>query len=220
MRRGRRRRFKRVGRKSTGSRIRGQAAGVKALREVRRLQRAIEVKYLRDVGVTAQIPIAGAAIVDGFGPYMAQGDGASTREGNEITVKSIAMKFNVKLTALEADGTTVRLMIVYDRDPEGADAVVTDMLFADNLLSSYKNVGSNKGRFQFLADRIITFDSVQGEWNDKFWLKKDLNIEYGLGNAGTVADLAKGNFLVVGMSKGNAAAINIDFSFKFMYTDN
>ncbi len=184
------------------------------------MQRDQEVKVLSSVAGVAQIPIGGAAIVDGFGPYMAQGDSASTRDGDKITIKSLSMRFNVKLGALEADGTSVRLLIVYDRTPNGADAGATTMLTSDSILSGYKTIGTAQGgRFQFLADKTVDFSSTEGEWNDKLFIKKNLQIHYS-GNAGTVADVTRGNFLVIGMSRGNAAAIDIDFGFVFRWTED
>ncbi len=199
-------------------RKRRQTAGVKALREVRKMKRTQEVMNLASLVNTAQIPIGGAAIIDGFGPYCQQGDAAGTRDGNKITIQSLAMRFNVKLGALEADGAAVRIMIVYDRRPDGADAVITDMLNADDILAFYNTVGNSKGRFQFLADRVVDFSTTMGEWSDKFFIKRNFQIEYS-GNVGTVADVDKGNFLVVGMSRGNAAAIDIDFGYMFKYID-
>ncbi len=183
------------------------------------MQREQEMKTLSGTAITAQIPIAGAAIVDGFGPYMVQGLTESTRIGDKITVKSLAMRIQIKLAALEADGTSVRLLVVYDRRPLGADATIIQMLNSDGITSLYNTNGPVKGRFQFLADRTITFSSTEGEWNDKFYMKKDLIIEYD-GNAGTIADVEKGNFLICGLGRGNAAAIDIFFSFIMRYTDD
>jgi hypothetical protein len=134
-------------------------------------------------------------------------------------MKSLAIRMNIKLGALEADGTSVRIICAYDRRPAGADAGVLDMLVADDLLSPYNTIGGNKGRFQFIFDRVITFDANQGEWNDMFFIKKTMKIGYE-GNAGTVADVQKGNFLLMGLSRGNAAAISIDFGYMFKYVDD
>ncbi len=214
-RRPQRRTFKYSGRRKSRSAL---TTAKTALREVRRLAREEELKYLTAVAETAQIPIAGAAIVDGFGPYTVQGVSEQQRVGSKITVKSLSMRFNIKLGALEADGTSVRLMIVYDRVPASANATITNMLVWDDMLSPYNTSPPYRGRFQFLADKVITFDSLQGEWNDTFFLKKDMKVGYN-GNAGTVADVEFGNFLVVGMSRGNAAAIDIDYMFRLVFTD-
>ena len=129
------------------------------------------------------------------------------------------MRITIKLSALEALGTSVRLMLVYDRKPNGANATITDMLFQDEMRAPYNTVGQSKGRFQFLGDRIVSFDSEQAHWNDKFYMKKNLPVIYN-GNAETVADVMKGNFLIVARADGNAAVINVDYSFMFKYTDN
>ncbi len=193
-------------------------AGRIALRKVVALERQQEEKYVISTNIP-QIPIGGAAIIDGIGPYMARGDDINTRTGNKITVKSITVRVQVRLTAIEALGTTVRLMLVYDRRPVGADAGITNMLIADDFLSPYQVIGNDKGRFQFMADRTISFDTNDTKWSDAFFLRKSLDIEYD-GNAGTVADVQKGNFLIVGMAQGNAAAIDIDYYARIKFTDD
>lgn len=193
--------------------------GVIALRKVQQMERNIELKRLTSVAETLTVAIGGAATVDGFGPYLQQGDTINTRDGNKITLKSLSLKINVALGALEATGTSLRLMLVYDRKPNGNNALITDMLSADDLLAGYKVTGEDKGRFQFLFDRVIAFDSTQGKWNDTYYKRFNLNIEYN-GNAGTVADVQRGNLMMVGLAKDNAAAIVIDYGFVIRYTDD
>lgn len=190
-----------------------------ALQRVNSLIKASEEKYLRSVTETMQIPIAGAAIIEGFGPYCQQGNSQVTRQGNRITVKTLAMRFNIKLTALEADGVSVRLIVAVDRRPAGQNAAITDMLVSDSLLSPYNTVGDAKGRFQFLMDKTMDFSAQEGEKCGKFFLKRNLNIEYST-NAGTVADVQKNNFLCFALSKDNAAAIDVNYSYIFKYTDD
>ncbi len=190
-----------------------------ALREVRKMRRDQEVKFLTAVTGVTQIPIGGAALVDGFGPYLAQGTSVTTRLGDKISIQSLSMRFNIKLAALEADGVSVRLLVVYDRLPSGADAGVTDMLTADSILAPYQILEPFRGRFQFLADRTIEFSANEGEFNDTLFIKRTFNVKYN-GNAANVTDCEKGNFLVVGLSRGNAAAIDIDYSYRFRFTDD
>jgi len=193
-------------------------AGRLALRKVKQLERTVEEKTLYSVSGTMNIPIGGNAIIAGFGPYCVRGDTRSTRDGSKITVKSLAMRININLTALETLGCSVKLMLVYDRRPNKANAGINNMLFSDDFLSAYNNEGNDRGRFQFLTDRIIGFDSTQAHWNDQFFMKKDLNIVYD-GNAGTVADVDKGNLLIVALAKDNAAAITVDYSFNIKFVD-
>lgn len=206
-------------RRRSRGRSRGKSAGVKALKIVRGMQKSQEKKILQAVNGTIQIPVGGAAIIEGFGPYLLQGVTQATRVGDKITVKSLAMRINVTLTALEADGTTVRLLLVYDRRPDGADAVLTDMLAFDDVKSNYQTSSDSRGRFQFLADRTITFNSIEAQWNDKYFIKRDFQTLYA-DNNGNVTDIERGNFLIVGLAEDCAAAINVDFGYTFRFTDD
>lgn len=194
-------------------------AGQIALREIRRMQREQEMKYIYSAAEVCQVAIGGAATVDGFGPYCAQGDGVSNRVGNRITMKSLSIRFNVKLGALEADGTSLRILVVLDRRPAGANAAITDMLMADDILAPYRTTENVRGRFQFLMDVNMDFSAQEGERSGKFFYDRDTKIEY-YGNVGTVADVTRGNLMVVGISRGNAAAIDIDYAFMLKFTDD
>lgn len=183
------------------------------------MERNIELKALESHADSFDVAIAGACSVEPFGPYMQQGTTDGTRIGDKITVKTLSLKFNVKLNALEADGTSLRLVLLWDRRPAGAQAAVTDIFEVDDMLTHYNVKGPNKGRFQFLFDRMITFDSVQGEWNDNYFIQRDFQVEF-QGNAGTIADVEKGLFILAGFSKGNAAAITVNYGWRFRYTDD
>lgn len=182
---------------------------MKALREVRKLQKNMELKTAPISG-SDSIPIAGAAQVAYMGIAPTAGTGYTNRIGNKITLKSLALRMQLTLGALEADGCTVRFMVVWDRAPRGALAGVTDMIEADNILAAYQTVGASKGRFQFLADRTIDFNAQEGKWTDKFYMKKDLQMQLD-GAAGSIADNELGALVVLSMASSNAASITISW---------
>lgn len=192
---------------------------MRALRMVRQMQRNIEMKWVGASTLSDVIPIAGAGQMAGIGPYLQQGTTSTTRLGDKITVKSLALRINIALGALEATGCSVRIIIGYDRKPNGALPAITDILEADDLQAAYNTVGPNRGRFQFLTDRTIDFDSAQARWSDKFFLKKDLQVIYN-GNAGTVADLDKGSIFIASLADGNAAAITVHWGYMIKFTDD
>lgn len=194
------------------------SAGVKALRAVRQLERNKEKKEFED-NDSDQIPIAGAGQVQGVGPYMQQGDSNITRTGNRITIKSISCRLRIDLTALEALGTSVRVMLVYDRRPNGANAGFTDVLETDSILSPLNIKGNSRGRFQVVFDRTIDFTSTQAHWSDNFWKRMNLQVNYD-GNAGTVADVDRGNFMMLTCAAGNAAAINVNWYIRMAFEDD
>lgn len=213
----RRRNFKKpYGRKYYGRR---PNAGRIALRKVNQLIRNKELKMIEASDGTDQIPVGGAAQIIGIGPYCAGGTSDDDRIGDKITLKSIAMKFQIALSALEALGTVVRMMLIYDRRSNGADAAVSDVLTGNTIFDAISRDGPSRGRFQVLFDRVVPFDSTQTMWAENYYKKMNLQCVYS-GNAGTVADLDKGNFLLITMAKGNAAPINVNFGVRFLFNDD
>lgn len=195
------------------------AKATRALQLLRKFKKEEEVKYCQSFGDTAQIPIGGNWIVNGFGPYTSQGTSITTRIGNKISIKDIVCRGLIKLTALEAVGTTVRVVFVYDRKPAGADTTSANVFTTDNQVNSgYNIIGANKGRFQIFFDKTFSFTSTSTQRAFKFFSKRNFPIVYN-GNAGTVADLQKGNLLMMACAEANAAAINVDFGWRIRFTD-
>lgn len=218
---GRRRRFG-ARRPRRGGYWRNRGAGAKATRAlmlINKFKKQEERKIIVDDQNTMQIPIGGNWIQQGFGPYCVQGNAVGQRLGNKTTVESLAMRWNIQLTALEELGTLVRLVILYDRRPAGADLANANVFQHGNEInSSYTADEEFKGRFQILMDKTISFDSVEGQLSGKGFFKKALKITYNANN-GTVVDIQKGNFLIYAMAQGNAAAIDVNYGFKFTFTD-
>ncbi len=189
-----------------------------ALRMIRRMQNEQETKVDHGVGAQ-QIPIGGAWIDGGFGPYMVQGDTNLLRDGNKIMVESLTLKLTIGLSALEAIGTSVRVILVMDRRPNGANATTTQMMLVDNDINSpYAFDPAIRGRFQFIFDKTFTFGAQQTQKNIKMFIKGPFKIEY-TGNAGTVADIQKNNFLLCGMANQAVAVINMNYNFIFRWKD-
>ena len=176
------------------------------------------MKEIRN-SATEVIPIAGAGQSVGIGPYCQQGNTYDTREGNKITMKSIAMNIRVALNAIEPTGTSVRILLVYDRKPNGALAAADDVLTGDNLLDFINRDGNMRGRFQIWFDRTIPFDAVQTNWTDSFYKKLNTPVIYD-GNAGTVADIYKGNVFLVSLAAENASTIDVHYGYRILFTDD
>lgn len=181
------------------------------------MERSIEKKYIlfSDSDI---IPIAGAGQIMGIGPYCQTGDTYTTRDGNKTTLIGIACRVNIELTAVEALGCSVRIVLGLDRKPDGADPGITDCFTGDSLLAAYSVAGKNRGRFQFLFDKTIDFDTETLRWSGMWYGNKRYNITYD-GNAGTVADIEKGHLFAAGFALGNAAAINTNWYVKMSFID-
>lgn len=196
------------------------AKATRALTLIRKFKKEEERKILQAQQETMQIPIGGNWILEGFGPYCQVGNTRLTRIGNKITVESLAMRWQIKLTALEAIAGQVRLIIGIDRRPEGAVPATANIMALDNQINSLYSISEQyKGQFQILVDKMYNFDSAQGMKNGKFYMDKPIKVGYDDGNAGTVADLQRNNFFIMAMGDPATAAIDVDYSYKFKFTD-
>jgi hypothetical protein len=183
------------------------------------MEREIEQKYLHAEGLQVQIPIGGAGQIEAFGPFCAVGDTRITRTGEKMTLTSLSMRFQIDLTAIEAVGCSVRLIIGYDRRPQGASPAVTNIIASDSIVAGYQTTQNSTGRFQIIGDKTITFDASQTQYADKIFFNKKYRTLYRLGNAGTVADINEGTYFILALAANNASAINVNYGFQFRLND-
>lgn len=120
-----------------------------------------------------------------------QGNSATTRVGRKILMKSILVQ-----GALTISNGFARVLIVYDRQTNGAAIAATDVL-TSNTIMGIQNL-DNRDRFIILAD-IFPFSQDENlgaviagvPCSYKRYIKCNLETIYG-GNAGTFADINSG----------------------------
>lgn len=148
------------------------------------------------------------------------GSGDGAREGTKIVINRIAGKglayVNSSVTTNSATG--IRLMLVLDRQPNGAIFSIADLL--DNAGNNQNNVYSLqrfnfRNRFRVLMDKtrcikpsantrqavaLGTYEA--GDWCFQFAkrFKKGITVEYNTGTAGTVADIAKNSLYLLAIA--------------------
>lgn len=135
----------------------------------------------------------------------AQGTTATTRIGRKILMKSI----NIQGVVATSTGNTARILIVYDKQPNGAVPLATDVL-TSNTLMAMQNL-DNRDRFIILAD-IFPYDQEENIANPsassgfgwKRYIKCNLETIYN-GTLGTIADITTGSLLI--MTNINGATI-------------
>ena len=128
---------------------------------------------------------------------VAQGTTAITRLKRKILMKSVLVQGT--LTNSSGQG---RILIVYDRQANGAAPAATDVL-TSNTIMAIQNL-DNRDRFIILAD-IFPYaqdetlaagnngSGLRGIMAYKRYIKCNLETIYG-GNAGTIADINSGSF--------------------------
>jgi len=152
---------------------------------------------------------------------IAQGVTEATRVGRKCTITHIGWRYTVRLpeTVQQASptaGDTVRLMLILDKQANGAIPSVTDVLESAEY-QSFNNL-ANKGRFRVLMDRTIDinylvmasdaaskYDQGQVEQSDSFYKKCNITIEYD-STTGAITEVRSNNLLLLAISSQGTAS--------------
>jgi len=171
--------------------------------------------YLGTTGATNTLPLGSAAtftLLNG----LKLGTSAFQRIGNKITMKSLYWSLGFGLAAADSDPATdtnvlnvpVRMMIVYDKQPNGALPVLGDLLSAfagvDNTTARAIDMNSpnnlnNKDRFIVLADkRFILSSNGNSSRHIKKYKKLSTSVAYKSGaTVGDITDITSGSLYFI-----------------------
>jgi len=153
------------------------------------------------------------------------GTGFWNRIGSKITM--IACDLAVTVHTIAAKPSACRLMVVYDRQPNGAYPLMNEVVFPNNVgnaefLSSVRN--PNQKRFAILRDRVFTVDGSQLSYNYKEHITFRLPVMYrGIESDvnASIGDLTEGSLLfIVGATTADATGPIVDnISSRIKYLD-
>lgn len=180
-----------------------------------------ELKNIDDT--TASLIVAGqtTAMQSGCLNSLAQGVTAVTRLGRRITMKSLYWLFEGSLAATSAGASPVRLLIVYDKQTNGAAMATTDVMNTDAINEAH-NLGNSR-RFVTLVDEFIECMGTGGPqaFFRTGYKKMNLQVEFNNGSAGTVADIQTGSVYAFVWQNGNIITANPLTSLKtrFRFSD-
>lgn len=152
-----------------------------------------EHKFI-DTIATIAIPFtnstfAGVGLLNGC----QQGSDASNRIGRKICMTSILFRWSASLGSTSTGGSPLRIVIVYDKQANGAAPVPLD-IFQNNDFESNLNL-NNRDRFLVLSDVYTQSMSANGEFATGGKIYKKLNLEtvFNSGSAGTIGDITSGS---------------------------
>ncbi len=120
-----------------------------------------ELKF-RDHQITDAIVAATGSVTASF-CLVGQGTTDITRIGRKIIVRSFSLRFLVTLPTLAnqddiQDGDVLRIIVFLDRQANGANAVVTDVL-ETAVYNSHRNLNNEK-RFFIYMDRFVPLNRM------------------------------------------------------------
>lgn len=139
----------------------------------------------------------------------ARGDDINERTGRKITMRSIQLKFEAVVTATTGIDNTCRVMLVYDKQTNGAAPTIANILATSNP-AALRNL-ENRSRFVCLFDRFFHLNDADESGSRRsfqFYRKCRLPVTFNNGDAGTVADITTGSLYLLTLGSvvaGNTA---------------
>jgi len=170
-----------------------------------------EIKHLQTTGNNA---VSTTMQVADLCYQITQGSGVSNRIGNEILIKNVQVRGHVT-----ASTTTVlqhcRLVLIYDKQPNGAYPAFTDIYLAASCDSLPRLDIANRfiifKEWYFPIEGYVTASITGGGISSSYLIDENIPvncpIKYGA-NAGAVADLRSGNLFFMQIGDVAAAATN------------
>ncbi len=177
--------------------------------------------------------ITTAGIVEPTVIIIPQGVEENKRVGRKCTLKSINWKYRLNLPIVASAGSgvtsdTVRLMIIHDKQCNGATATVAGILESANY-QSFRNL-ANSGRFNVLMDKTISLnylggagDGAANDFNEvtksgSFYKACNIPIEYdNSADTGVLTTIRSSNIGVLLISE--SAVVVLDSKFRFRFSD-
>lgn len=165
--------------------------------------KAVEQKNI-DVGLVAQALTANSFNTVNACNIIVPGDTGIDREGRKVVLKSFLMRYSCT-NASTAGSCQFRILVVYDKQTNGAAPAVTDILTVNDFLGNMNL--ANTTRFVVIADVVteplsLATNVVSG----MIYRKLNLETLFGTGG-GTVADINSGGvFFIIAPNSTVAAA--------------
>lgn len=186
-----------------------------------------ELKF-HDVVQSATLSVTGSIIAPTL-TVIAQGTGESERIGRRIWIRSIDWRYELSKSTTTIPSNTAavgRVMLVLDRQANGAAPAVTDVLETATL-KSFNNL-SNKHRFRTIFDEFITVNQQCGAYSgvsEQFGaaiahlgLHRNLNVAIDFsGVGGLIAEITSNNLFIMAIS--DTTTLVLDYVIRLRYTD-
>ena len=163
-------------------------------------------------GVVGNAPSTAYAHLSGI----AQGDGAASRDGNEIRLKSIQIKYNLVMNA-SATATTVRVVLVRMKSTISDTAPDWNDIFEDDSTVSMKDHRLAQ-RFTILYDRTHCLSSGGPQIVARQYYKRcDYKVKF---NGTAANDVESGPVYLFACSNEATNTPTINYATRVSYTDH
>lgn len=138
------------------------------------------------------------------------GTTSTTRIGRRISMQNLHIRWSGSLAATSAGASPLRLVVIYDKQPNAAAPVATDVFQIDQI-SSEMNL-SNSRRFKVIVDENIECVGSQGPaaWSRVIWrdftakgTQPGLAVEFNDASTATITSITTGSLYAFVWQNGN-----------------
>ncbi len=193
-------------------------AGKIALRKVNKLMKNTEKKFVdtdNNVSQDDTITIAPLTLIG-------QGDSSSSREGNKVVFKTMQLKYSWKLNTAASSGGRMRVMIILDKQANGAVFTAGDLLASTALGTAIVSPLNLDGQFRFrvLYNKVTTL-SPQGMEVAYKTLFKKINIpaRYS-GSGGSQSNILSQGIYILSVSDSQSNLPVLDYYARLRFIDS
>ncbi len=147
-----------------------------------------------------------------------QGDDFDNRDGRQIRFKSIRVALNIRMNA-SATQTSMRAIIVLDKQPNGILMVLTDLLTAVGI-TQFRNL-DNRKRFVILWNRVVNLsDNGSQITTIQYYKKLNMHTTYDDSNNGNITDIETNAMYLVLISTEATNTPSVFTSVRMRFIDN
>lgn len=164
---------------------------------------------------------SGTAVIAALNVGATEGASPTQHIGRKITMTSLSYRFNISLPSSTTSASSVRYLVVYDRQTNAALPATTAIMQTDNHVG-FMNLANSK-RFVVLVDEYINdlepLPSGSSAAYRTGYRKLNLPVEYNETNGGTIADITTGGVYVLIWGNFTGSIANGTFASRIRYTD-
>lgn len=183
---------------------------------------ADEWKMVENTAASTAIVTATLQLLNGLVP----GDSINQREGRQVQIQSIQMKFRGEndVTSAGVDTrSTLRFIIAIDKQANAAAPAAADILdlSSSSAVDAMRNL-NNRKRFKILMDRRYAISSAgPANFVDEFYIKRAnlCDTVFNAGTAGTIADITSGSIYLLYCSDTNITPPTVIAQTRLRFTE-
>lgn len=153
---------------------------------------------------------------------MSQGDDASNVDGRSVRNKTLQLKAGINIAAAANNSTRVRLVLVFDRYPQGVASQYTDV-FEDANVNALRKWNS-KERYIILGQKVVHLDIYDDyEKTVGFYVKfrgRTSHTKWNTAPAGTIAEIERGSIFILAQSDEATNVPSVVLRSRLTWIDN